>query len=135
MRTERNNPFLVIAASSGLLAVGLGAFGAHGLKKLVDVYSLQIWDKGVQYQFYHSLALSVIYMLLQRQPSSHLRNAGWCFLAGIVGFSGSLYLLATISLNGMPGKLLGPITPIGGSLFILGWVFVLLESIKDRKSL
>ena len=108
--------FLCIGAVSGLLTVLLGAFGAHGLDNHLPAQHLAWWLKAVDYQGLHSLALLATGLLALHQTSGHLRLAGWSFLAGILLFSGSLYLLA---LTGQRG--LGMITPIGGLAFISGW--------------
>jgi len=110
--------FLVISAFSGLLAVCLGAFGAHGLRGKIDINLMSAFQTGVQYQFYHSLALILIALLAMHLPNEKaLLWAGWSFIVGIVLFSGSLYGLA---LSGP--RWLGPVTPVGGLFFIVGWV-------------
>src|SRR5688572_14092597 len=117
--------FIRIAAISGALAVMLGAFGAHSLKALLTPEQLQVFETGVRYQFYHTLALLFTGMFYTTQPSKALNMAGSSFLAGIICFSGSLYLLSTRSLLGIENlSLLGPVTPLGGLLFIVGWVFL-----------
>lgn len=109
--------FMIVAAVSGALAVGLGAFGAHGLKNSVSESMLAVWQTGVQYHFYHTFALLLLSLLMLHSPVSHSATvAGACFIAGILCFSGSLYWLAL----GGP-RLLGPVTPLGGLLFIIGW--------------
>ena len=98
------------------LAVALGAFGAHGLKNALTPEMKAVFETGVRYQAYHALALFVCAWLAPKAPA-----AGWCFLAGILLFSGSLYALA---LTGVAK--LGMITPLGGLLFLAGWAAVLL---------
>jgi uncharacterized membrane protein YgdD (TMEM256/DUF423 family) len=108
---------LIAAALAGMLAVALGAFGAHALKARLDDYALGVFNTAVQYQFYHALALLAVAVLLQQYPASNLlRSSTWLFLIGILVFSGSLYLL---SLSGL--RWLGAITPLGGLAFIAGW--------------
>lgn len=110
--------FLLIAVISGLMAVVIGAFGAHGLKHRVAEDLLVVYQTGVQYHFYHTLALLVVGILMLQYPQSVLLNwSGGLFVAGIVIFSGSLYLLA---LTGV--RWLGAITPIGGLAFIAAWL-------------
>ncbi|MCC6463542.1 MAG: DUF423 domain-containing protein [Saprospiraceae bacterium] len=117
--------FLQLAAISGFLAVGIGAFGAHGLKPLLSEYQLAIYEKGVQYQFYHSLALLAVASLLSRLPDSKILVwAGWLFVAGIVCFSGSLYLLACRDILSFPVGWAGPVTPLGGLFFMAGWLAI-----------
>ncbi len=101
------------------LAVGLGAFAAHGLKTKISPEMLTIWETGVRYHVYHALALLALGSF--RGPD----KAGWCFLGGIVVFSGSLYLLA---LTGE--RRLGAVTPIGGLLFLAGWALLLFARLK-----
>ncbi len=125
--------FLIAASVAGLTAVVLGAFGAHSLKPLVNEYQLTIWEKGVQYQIYHALALFMCSLFLRKEASTHIRNAAWCFILGIALFSGSLYLLATRDITHLPAIVLGPLTPIGGFFFIAGWAFVFMQAIKTEE--
>jgi len=121
----------IIAAISGLLAVGLGAFGAHGLKPHLDAYQLDIYNKAVLYQFIHTLALLTCVVLFTIDPAAKgLNIASYCFIAGITLFSGSLYLLATRHMTGLPANILGPITPIGGLFYMAGWVMLALYFIR-----
>ena len=108
---------LVLAAVSGFLAVGLGAFGAHGLRDRFDAYSMGVFETAVQYQMYHSLALLGVGVLLLHAPGSALlRASAVLFCLGIVIFSGSLYVL---SFSGL--RWLGAITPLGGLAFLAAW--------------
>lgn len=115
--------FLLIACLSGMFAVGLGAFAAHILKKILTEYQSQIFDTGVRYQFYHTLALLAVAILGRYVSRRWAEIAGWLFVAGIVFFSGSLYLLALVEALEMPdlAMLAGPLTPVGGVLLIAGW--------------
>ena len=122
--------FLIVAALAGLTAVALGAFGAHGLRSLLTPEQLIIWEKGVQYQIYHALALFICSIYLRKEFSLPIRNAAICFIVGILCFSGSLYLLATRELTGISPVIIGPITPIGGFFFIAGWGLVLIQALK-----
>ena len=124
--------FLVAAALAGLTAVMFGAFGAHGLKPHINPDQLHAWETGVQYQIYHALALFMCFLYLRKEQSVTIRNAGICFMLGILCFSGSLYLLATKELTGIPGIVLGPVTPIGGFFFIAGWSLVLVQALKGE---
>lgn len=121
---------LIAAAFFGLIAVAFGAFGAHGLKKIVSPEYIVMWEKGVQYQFYHALALMVCALYLKTEYTKLVLNAAYCFIFGILFFSGSLYLLATRELTGVPTVILGPITPIGGFFFIVGWGLILVHALK-----
>jgi uncharacterized membrane protein YgdD (TMEM256/DUF423 family) len=118
--------FLLLGSVSGFLSVALGAFGAHALKEKLDEYSLGIFHTGVTYQTTHALALVLVALLLKWYPdSSGLVWAGWCYAAGTVIFSGSLYTLAMTGI-----KVLGAITPIGGVLFLAGWALLAFHAWK-----
>jgi len=119
--------FILSAASFlGALAVMLGAFGAHGLKSRLDAYGLEIFQKGVEYQYYHVLALLAIGLLAVKYPGGLLQWSANFMIAGVLLFSGSLYLLASRSLLGIESwsKVLGPVTPIGGTFLIIGWILL-----------
>ncbi|HWV14314.1 MAG TPA: DUF423 domain-containing protein [Cellvibrio sp.] len=118
--------FLSFAALSGLSSVALGAFAAHGLKHSLTAESLVIFHTGAEYQMYHSLALLLTALLVERNPRSRaLRLAGGAFLAGILLFSGSLYALALGA-----AKQWGIITPFGGLSFLLGWTALVAYGIR-----
>ena len=119
--------FLVIASVSGALSVGIGAFGAHALKKLVSSDSVATFETGVKYQFYHTFALLTVGILFSFIPGKWLAAAGWLFIFGILLFSGSLYLLTALKATNTVGLTgIGIITPIGGLLFIAGWLCLLV---------
>ncbi|MFY8004047.1 MAG: DUF423 domain-containing protein [Chitinophagaceae bacterium] len=127
-----NNLFLKAAAFLGALSVALGAFGSHGLKKILSTELLAIFETAVKYQFYHVFGLLAIGILYITNPANGwLSLAGKCMIAGITIFSGSLYLLC-YAKQAMPSlaKIIGPITPIGGLCLIAGWVFLLLAIVK-----
>jgi len=116
--------FFVLGALSGAMAVGLGAFGAHGLKTRLPADLLATFETGVRYQMYHALALLAVAWAATRWSGSHLpTSAGWLFVAGTVLFSFSLYLLA---LTGQ--RWLGAVTPLGGVAFVAGWVCLALAA-------
>ncbi|UKJ06631.1 DUF423 domain-containing protein [Solitalea lacus] len=124
---------LMIAAICGALAVGLGAFGAHGLKPLLNDYQLSIWEKGVQYQFYHTMVMLVLAFYPKISVKSSFLRAVWFFLAGIVLFSGSLYILALKDLIGISNTtFIGIITPFGGISFIIGWMSIFIGAMRER---
>ncbi|OWY19440.1 DUF423 domain-containing protein [Sphingobacteriales bacterium UPWRP_1] len=118
--------FIVIAALLAAAAVMLGAFGAHGLKAKLTPDQLQVFETGVKYQFYHALGLFLLGLLMfQHHSNPLLVYAGYAFMAGILLFSGSLYLLANKTLLGIEGwRWLGPVTPLGGLSFIAGWLLL-----------
>ncbi len=110
---------LVAGALAAGLAVALGAFGAHTLQTRVTPERLQVFETGVRYQMYHALALIFLAWASQQWPGWQLSVAGYLFLAGIVIFSGSLYLLVITDT-----AWLGAITPIGGVAFMAGWAML-----------
>ena len=119
--------FLRTAAIMGLLAVALGAFGAHGLKQIVPPDAISTFETGVRYQFYHALALLAVAIIYEKFPVGLIRYAGICFIAGVVLFSGSLYALTAVLATDAVGlQKLGIITPFGGLFFIAGWICLFL---------
>lgn len=114
------------AAILGVLSVAIGAFGAHSLKEfLVSEGRLDTFETAVTYQFYHTLALFGIGILMTKYEIKMLKNAALSMITGIVIFSGSLYVLCFTGI-----KVLGAITPFGGVAFILGWIFLFLATKK-----
>jgi uncharacterized membrane protein YgdD (TMEM256/DUF423 family) len=109
--------FVVLGAFSALVAVGLGAFGAHGLRSRLVPDMLATFEIGVRYQMYHALALLAVAWASTRWPGGAVNAAGWLFVAGTLVFSGSLYVL---SLTGQ--RWLGAVTPLGGACFLAGWL-------------
>lgn len=127
--------FLVAGILLAGLAVALGAFGAHGLKKLVDEQTVEVFKTGVQYQFYHAMALIVTAILSQKFAAWELNWAGNLFISGIILFSGSLYAITAFKTMAVEiPTFIGPITPLGGLLFIAGWTFLLIAILKTRSS-
>ena len=120
---------LTIAAVLGMIAVILGAFGAHGLKEiLTETGRTETFETAVKYHFYHSLAIFMIGILAFVKPEwKKLSSAAFLMAIGILIFSGSLYVL---SLTGITW--LGAITPLGGLAFIAGWILVFLAASKDQ---
>ncbi|RMH64277.1 MAG: DUF423 domain-containing protein [Calditrichaeota bacterium] len=110
---------LILTALSGFLTVALGAFGAHALKDVLDAYDVTIWNKAVQYQMFHTAALFAVIAWAQSKKIN-LRSVAWAFLAGIVLFSGSLYILAFTG-----NKMWGAVTPLGGLSFLAGWALLI----------
>ncbi|GIU09573.1 membrane protein [Shewanella sp. c952] len=119
--------FLLLAALSGFMAVALGAFGAHGLKNVASAEMIAIFNLGVEYQFYHTFALIAVAFAGHWLKSRLLDWAGYLFMLGIVLFSGSLYLYALLGT-----KWTGPITPLGGVCFLLGWLFIAVAVWRNR---
>lgn len=120
--------FLAAGSVSAAVCIVLGAFAAHGLKQQLSAESLSAFQTGVQYQFYHSLGLILVgVLMLQLQVTTgFVRYAGVAMLVGIVLFSGSLYAL---SLGAW--KWLGPVTPLGGLAFIVAWLLLAIGVVKN----
>ncbi|MEM9545308.1 MAG: DUF423 domain-containing protein [Bacteroidota bacterium] len=132
-----NTSLLMICGVLGALAVILGAFGAHGLKNVLPADKLTTYSTGVTYHFFHVLALLGSILLNSYQKSIWLKRAALFFITGILFFSGSLYLLSTREIIGLTTyRWLGPITPIGGVFFILGWLSISMSVLQrnDKKA-
>ena len=119
--------WFAIGAWLGALGVGLGAFGAHGLKTRVPADMVAVWETGSRYQVLHSLALLATAWACERWPGALANGAGWLFLAGIAIFSGSLYVLALTGVRAW-----GAITPIGGFCLIAGWACLAVTAMRGR---
>ena len=125
---------IITASLFGVLAVIAGAFGAHSLQARMSPKDLEVWHTAVQYQFYHVFALLFL-STLTRFRSSLINASYYLFTFGIILFSGSLYLLSCRSLLSLGSlSIIGPITPIGGSLFIAGWVTLALAAFRIKHS-
>jgi len=123
------NKFLFIGSLFALFAVIIGAFGAHGLEKIImDDKMLMRFNTGVDYQFYHAFAILITALLLKENHSGILISAGVIFSIGIIMFSGSLY--AYVLTNNSSFAM---ITPLGGLAFILGWILILVYIFKAKK--
>jgi uncharacterized membrane protein YgdD (TMEM256/DUF423 family) len=115
-----------------MIAVATGAFGAHALKDVLSEYQLDVWNKAVLYQFIHALAICITGILALNVSAPVLGKAAWLFMAGIICFSGSLYILATKDMHGINVKWLGPVTPLGGLCFIAGWALLAIGKLKVK---
>lgn len=124
---------VALAAFFGFIAIILGAFGAHALKKVLTVEQLISFETGVRYQMYHAL-----FLLLISQPNilteKNKRTIGILTTIGVFLFSGSIFLLATQDLSGINFKFLGPITPVGGLFLILSWFFTAFYALKQNNN-
>jgi uncharacterized membrane protein YgdD (TMEM256/DUF423 family) len=121
---------IMLAGINGFLAVALGAFGAHGLKKMLAAAAdgaqrLEWWETAARYHMYHALALGLLAYLAGRLPWSGVMTGGWLMQAGIVLFCGSLYAMTLTGIRG-----LGAITPLGGVGFLGGWLFIVLAAAR-----
>lgn len=120
--------WIAAGALSGAITVALGALGAHGLKETLGPDGLDLWRTAAHYQGLHALALIAWGLYSERRGAGSL--CGWCFLIGSLLFSGSIYGLA---LDG-PASILGPITPLGGVLFIVGWLVWAVSELRGGRS-
>ena len=109
--------FVLVGAVFAALSVAAGAFGAHSLKAIIPAEMLTVFETAARYQMYHALALLIIGGMASHVPERDIRIAGWCFVGGIVLFSGSLYVVA---LTG--ARWVGAMTPLGGAAFLAGWI-------------
>ena len=119
--------FIIVGAINAFIAVALGAFGAHGLKDKLDAHYLEIWKTGVTYQMFHAIGILIIGLLISKvaAASPQFTWSGWLMLAGIIFFSGSLYVLSLTKIG-----ILGAITPIGGVCFLAAWILMVVGAIK-----
>jgi|SRR5690554_785270 uncharacterized membrane protein YgdD (TMEM256/DUF423 family) len=124
---------VILAAFFGLVAIILGAFGAHGLKKVLTAEQLVSFETGVRYQMYHALFLLLISQL-NVLTDKHKRTIGILTTIGVFLFSGSIFLLSTQELSGIDFRFLGPITPVGGVFLILSWFFTAFYSMKQKSN-
>ncbi|MBD1429583.1 MULTISPECIES: DUF423 domain-containing protein [Sphingobacterium] len=127
-----NKQIILTASFFGVIAVILGAFGAHGLEGKISEYHIDTWKTANQYHFYHTFALLFL-STFSRAKSQSIRVSFIFFTIGILLFSGSLYLLSVRELLGITKiSILGPITPLGGLCFIIGWVGLFIAALKNR---
>lgn len=126
-----NRKIIITAAIFGMLAVIAGAFGAHGLASKLSPQDMDVWHIAVQYQFYHVFAL--LFLSVFTLNNKLTRLAYYLFTWGIICFSGSLYLLATEDILGLHiSNIMGPVTPLGGLLFIAGWATLALAAFRNK---
>lgn len=108
---------VLIGTLYGFLSVALGAFGAHALEEKLSENMLNIWEKAVHYQMFHSLIIIIAGLALIKYESTALVSAGWMFVIGVLLFSGSLYIYSTMGM-----RMMAMVTPFGGVVFLIGWV-------------
>ncbi len=131
--------FLAFSGFSGAIAVAFGAMGAHFLKSklesgIITETNLLTFETAVKYQIYHAIALLAVSLLADKFKDNLFHKAGYCFMIGIVLFSGSLYMLSLAGLFGLSNiHWLGPITPIGGLFFSIGWVLLGIGGLKKHQ--
>lgn len=123
-----NSKLLQWAALSGMMAVMLGAFGAHGLKPLIDEKTLHAYNTAVLYHFLHTLALLALALWQGNKTGPFFPWSVRLFWAGILAFSGSLYAIALSRAGGLDLGWLGPVTPLGGIMLMAGWLLLMLHA-------
>lgn len=124
---------VTIAAVIGFLGVALGAMGAHALKDELGPVGVNSYLTGVRYLFYHVFAIMLMHALSSKISEKFIKVASWFFIIGILFFSGSIFLLSTIPVHGIEAmRTLGPITPIGGLLFMVGWLLAVFGFAKGN---
>ena len=134
MKNTFHANIIAVAAFLGMLGVAFGAFGAHFLKTRLDANAIDVLKTGVLYLFIHTLATLMISRLADTHPTSRLlRSVCVLFLLGVFLFSGSLFLISTSSLTGVPTPYIGFLTPLGGLCFIAGWLVLLIYALSGRK--
>jgi len=126
-----NKTILITGGIVGLLAVVLGAFAAHGLEKFVDADSIDSFQTGVRYQMYHAIVCLVLGNMTV-VPDNSKKRIFYFLLSGIILFSGSIYLLVIDEILGVSLSSIGFITPLGGILLILGWIFFIISLVKIK---
>ncbi|MEJ5090909.1 DUF423 domain-containing protein [Sphingobacterium faecium] len=127
-----NKRIILVAAFFGALAVILGAFGAHGLEGKISAQHIETWKTANQYHFYHTLALLFL-STFSRAKTASIRVSFIAFIIGLLFFSGSLYLLSIREITGFGNPaILGPITPLGGLAFIVGWAALFVAALKNK---
>ncbi len=128
-----NKFHLTIGGILLLLAVITGAFGAHLIENQLGPRAAEIFDTGVKYQFYHGLGIILVELISKDLKSRLFSFAIYSFFIGILCFSGSLYVLAFKDMMGPAIQYVGPITPIGGLFFIIGWALFIAGVIKSKR--
>jgi uncharacterized membrane protein YgdD (TMEM256/DUF423 family) len=126
-----NKTILITGLVLGLLAVVLGAFGAHGLKRVVGPEEINTFETGIKYQMYHALFL-ILLSMLPNITSSVRNTVFYLVIVGVILFSGSIYFLATNALTSFDFKKIGFITPIGGTLLIAAWGYLLFSVLTKK---
>lgn len=126
-----NKRVVILAICLITIAIVLGAFGAHGLRKLISADKLNIFEVGVRYQMYHGLALLIIGMNAVKLKFP-IRSLSLLFLTGTILFSGSIYLLSLQEIIDIPIEFLGPITPVGGGVLIITWLIFMIKIIRSK---
>ena len=127
---------LILCGISGVIAINLGALGAHALKDVLSLERLKSFETGSDYHIYHTIGLLILTALTDTLPAKTIKTIAWLWGLGIILFSGSIYLLATREILGIESwvSFLGPITPLGGLCFIAGWATLIYAGFKSQKN-
>ena len=125
---ERNK--IIVVAISGFFVVLLGAFGAHGLRDVLEPRMMHAYETGVNYHIYHTLAMGLLVALASKLNAQYAHRSFAFFLGGMLLFSGSLYVIAIAKASSYDVSWIGPVTPIGGVMMMVGWVMFLLAALK-----
>ena len=125
---------IIWAGVLAVIAVSMGALGAHAIKPLLTSSSVESYLTGARYNMYHAIALLALSASSKHLSKKWVNITAYCFVIGTLLFSGSIYLLSTSAITGLTCQsFLGPITPIGGLILITGWIFVTIGAIKHTK--
>ena len=126
---------LIVSGFSGVIAIGLGALGAHSLKGILTPERLKSFETGSEYHIYHTIALLLLVALSNTLSKKTIKAISLLWGSGIILFSGSIYLLSTREVLGIDSwtVFLGPITPIGGLCFIMGWAMLAIAGVRNNK--
>ena len=126
---------LIVSGFSGVIAIGLGALGAHSLKGILTLEQLKSFETGSEYHIYHTIALLLLAALSNTLSKKTIKAISLLWGLGIILFSGSIYLLSTREVLGIDSwtVFLGPITPIGGLCFIAGWAMLAIAGVSNNK--
>lgn len=126
-----NKRIVIIGATLFVLAIVLGAFGAHGLKKYVDSEQLKTFEVGVRYQFYQAIAFLILGFNADK-IKFNLKSISTTLFIGTIFFSGSIYMLSIAEILNISEKIIGPITPIGGLIMIIAWILFIVKLVKAK---
>lgn len=126
-----NKRIVIIGATLFVLAIVLGAFGAHGLKRYVDAEQLKTFEVGVRYQFYQAIAFLILGFNADK-IKFNLKSISTTLLIGTIFFSGSIYMLSIAEILNISEKIIGPITPIGGLIMIIAWILFIVKLVKAK---
>lgn len=126
-----NKRIVIIGATLFVLAIVLGAFGAHSLRKYLDTEQLKTFEVGVRYQFYQAIAFLILGFNADK-IKFNLKSISTILLIGTIFFSGSIYMLSIAEILNISEKIIGPITPIGGLIMIIAWILFIVKLVKAK---